>query len=93
MNGIPQAKTHELKIEPRFFLAVVRGFKRFEIRQNDRAFHEGDTVVLREWLPAEVGPLPSFGQLGRYTGRQVTKRIGFLTDYAQQPGYVVFSLV
>lgn len=72
---------HELKILPRYFQPVLDGAKPFEIRDNsDRNFQEGDTVTLNE----------RDGE--RYTGRSVTRLITFVTDYAQQPGYVVFGM-
>lgn len=72
---------HNLKILPQYFNAIVSGKKKFEIRNNDRDFHEGDTVILKEWS-ADFG----------YTGKQVTKQIGFITDYEQKPEFVVFGL-
>ena len=41
--------THELKIRPKYFKAVVLGDKTFEIRKNDRNFRVGDIIVLHEW--------------------------------------------
>lgn len=72
---------HKIKILPEFFQAVAEGRKLFEIRYDDRHYHEGDTVVLQEWAN------------GKYTGFEITKKIGFVTDYEQKPGYVVFGLV
>jgi hypothetical protein len=40
---------HELKILPQHYANVAAGTKTFEIRNNDRAFQKGDTVVLRCW--------------------------------------------
>ncbi|MGN4933300.1 ASCH/PUA domain-containing protein [Aeromonas rivipollensis] len=72
---------HELKIMPRYFQPVLDGAKPFEIRDNsDRNFQQGDTVTLNEWD----------GE--RYTGRRATRQITFVTDYAQQTGYVVFGM-
>lgn len=72
---------HELKILPRYFQPVLDGAKPFEIRDNsDRNFQEGDTVTLNEWD----------GE--RYTGRSAKRQITFVTEYAQQPGYVVFGM-
>lgn len=42
---------HELKIWPQYFCRVADGSKTFEVRNNDRGFQPGDTVVLREWDP------------------------------------------
>lgn len=72
---------HELKILTTYFPAVLDGSKPFEIRDNsDRNFQQGDTVTLNEWD----------GE--RYTGSSATRQITFVTDYAQQPGYVVFGM-
>lgn len=40
---------HELKILPEYYDAVRCGDKRFEIRKNDRGFHTGDILRLKEW--------------------------------------------
>lgn len=42
-------KIHELKILPEYYDAVRCGDKRFEIRKNDRDFHTGDILRLKEW--------------------------------------------
>lgn len=72
---------HELKILPRYFQPVLDGAKPFEIRDNsDRNFKEGDTVTLKEWNGT------------RYTGRAAKLQITYVTDYAQQQGFVVFGM-
>jgi hypothetical protein len=82
---------HDLKCWPAYFQAVLDGRKNFEIRNNrDRGFQSGDTVTLREWDPEGGGlGLPPRG----YTGRNVAFRIGYVCDFEQKPGYVVFSLL
>lgn len=40
---------HKLKIYPKYFNAILNGSKPFEIRKNDRNFHVGDNVLLKEW--------------------------------------------
>lgn len=45
---------HELKIWPQFYCRVVDGSKTFEIRNNDRSFQSGDTVILKEWDPRPI---------------------------------------
>lgn len=72
---------HELKTLPVFFDALAEGRKGFEIRRNDRGFRVGDLVCLREWQ-AEGG----------YSGREIRRRVTYLTDYEQKPGFVVMSL-
>lgn len=64
-----------------YFRAVAQGRKPFEIRRNDRNYQEGDTVVLQEWTGSQ------------YTGFQIKKQVGYVTDFEQKPGYVVFGLV
>lgn len=40
------SQTHELKTIGRYFEAVERGEKTFEVRKNDRAFQTGDILKL-----------------------------------------------
>lgn len=69
----------ELKIAPEYMQAQLDGIKNFEIRRNDKNFHVGQLLWLCEWAG------------GRYTGRKVTLEITFITDFHQQPGYVVLG--
>lgn len=72
---------HELKILPQYFEPVSTGVKTFEIRKNDRGFNAGDTVTLREWDD----------QMQGYTGDTVDVEITYVSNYEQQPGWVVFG--
>jgi DNA-directed RNA polymerase subunit RPC12/RpoP len=72
---------HDLKIEPKYWLAVYKGEKTFEIRLNDRPFKVGDIVHLHSFFE------------GGYTHDPVIERqITYITDYAQKQGYVVFGM-
>ncbi|EGO2621298.1 DUF3850 domain-containing protein [Enterococcus faecalis] len=71
---------HEFKILPEYFEAVVSGNKRFEIRKNDRNYQKGDILRLNEY------------QDGQYTGDVHVAEITYITDYAQQDGYVVLGI-
>ena len=75
--------THELKIKPRHFADVAGGFKRAEIRKDDRRFRPGDVLHLREWRPI----------LG-YSGRSVAVGVTHALTRADglAPGYVVLSI-
>lgn len=75
---------HKLKIEKNYFEAVLNGIKNFEIRFNDRDYHEGDILELCEFVN------------GQYTGRSVRKVVNYifldLTSRFLQPGYVILGL-
>lgn len=79
-------KVHALKCESRYFLAVQSGEKTFEIRKNDRGFEVGDHLVLTETIPSDIDPG------WRYSGRSLMKTVLYITDFAQQDGYVVIAL-
>ncbi len=42
-------KTHELKLDIKYFDDVKTGKKKFEIRKNDRDFEVGDILDLKAW--------------------------------------------
>lgn len=71
---------HKLKILPEYFEAVMSGAKTFEIRKNDRNYQVGDRLFLNEFD----------GE--KYTSRYTERIINYITDYAQQDGYVVMSI-
>ena len=76
---------HELRTWPPYWEHIYDGIKTFEFRKDDRNFQVGDLVYLREWDPRrEV-----------YTGRLITKRIGYLVHggkFGIPKGYCIFSL-
>ena len=74
--------THDLKILPEYFEQVITGNKSFEIRRNDRDFHIGDKLCLKEWENGSRG----------YTGRMTIRKISYITDYAQKENYVVLGM-
>ncbi|MBC1827111.1 DUF3850 domain-containing protein [Listeria seeligeri] len=70
---------HKLKILPEFFREKIALKKSFEIRNNDRNFEVGDTLVLQEF------------EDGNYTGREYWEDIIYITDYLQKDGVVVLG--
>lgn len=64
--------THELKVWPEYFQAILDGLKTYELRHtHDRTFAVGDILRLREWIP--------WGGLApRYTGRVVRREITYI---------------
>lgn len=79
-------RTHDVKLLPPFFDAVLSGQKTFEIRLNDRDYQEGDLLYLREYSKRD----------SKYTGRVLSAEIGFVYkgfEYGLKEGYCVFSLL
>lgn len=74
-----KSKVHELKILPGYFEAVFMGTKTFEIRKNDRDYKVGDMLILKEWN-------------GRYTGKKLARKVIYISNYQQKPGYVVMAI-
>lgn len=98
---------HLLKAWPQFFNPVYSGQKPFEIRKNDRNFKVGDILVLREFFVCDkcegLGTVLTQnekkikcpgcdGLTGRYTGREVDRKVTYITDFMQQPGFVVMAI-
>jgi hypothetical protein len=77
-----EAATHELKVWPEFWRELADGSKTFEIRRNDRGYDVGDTLHLREYDP----------RTGKYSGRELTRTVTYITDFEQQDGYVVLAI-
>lgn len=70
---------HELKTLPAYFQEVAEGNKPFEIRENDRGFANGDILILREFND-------------RASGRVITAKVTYITEFKQRPGYVVLGI-
>lgn len=74
-------KIHNLKIRAEYALPKLNGDKMFEIRKNDRNYEVGDIVLYNVIDDAEIN-------------RQFVSKfykITYITNYAQQDGYVVFG--
>lgn len=75
---------HELKILPLYFEAVARREKTFEIRVNDRDYHVGDTLLLKEW------------ENGDYTGREISRYVNYIYygdgTFGVPKGFVIMNL-
>ncbi len=66
---------HELKCWPQFFEAIAEGRKRHDLRRaDDRDFHVGDRLRLREFEP----------EAQQYTGREQVVEVTYKTS-AEQP--------
>jgi hypothetical protein len=76
--------THDLKCWPKFYQAILDGDKSFEIRKDDRNFHVGDELLLREWDPITKC----------YTGRSSYWKIIYILASFEglAPGFVALSI-
>lgn len=81
-GGIRIPVEHELKTWPEFFGPVARCEKTFELRSDDRNYHVGDTLHLRE-----------FTKTSGYTGRSCRVIITYiLREFGMQPGWVAMAI-
>ena len=77
-------RIHDLKILPHYFEAVKRGDKRFELRENDRDYKEGDVLRLREW-----------SEFIGYSGREITVQVTYMLrgpGFGLREDYCILSL-
>ncbi|MGG5341157.1 DUF3850 domain-containing protein [Enterococcus sp. AZ192] len=77
---VKEPRKHVLKLDSEYYDDVVSGFKKFEIRFNDRDYKVGDILVLEEYDGID------------YTGDRCKRIVTYITDYAQQDGYVVLGI-
>lgn len=78
-----EIKTHELKILPEFFVAVLEGRKTFELRNNDRDYKVGDVLLLKEFD----------GE--KYTGNYTRKNVTYVLNggqYGLDKDYVILGI-
>lgn len=81
---------HDLKIWPQYYCRVADGSKTFEVRENDRGFQPGDTVVLKEWDPEPINPTDKAPK-GFTDAPDLEFMIGYM--YPIGGSMVVFSLL
>lgn len=74
---------HNLKIKSKYFMDVVKGIKKAEIRYNDRNYQVGDILKLHE-----------IDEHGNRTGNQCTVIVSHILDDAEylREGYVMLSI-
>lgn len=82
---------HELKIWPQFYCRVADGSKTFEVRENDRGFQPGDTVLLREWDPEPINTSDKTAPRGYTDSKPLEFKIGYVL--VLDSSRVVFSLL
>ena len=77
-------KTHDLKIERKYFDDVITERKRFEVRKNDRDYQVNDILSLNEYDKDKQV----------YTGRHISVKVLYILDDSAflKEGYVVLSI-
>ena len=73
---------HKLKIDSKYFDAVRKGFKTFEIRKNDRNFEVGDKLILQEYDREKQV----------CTGYELLAFVTYITNFVQKMDYVVMAI-
>lgn len=76
-------QTHELKIWPEYYNAILDGRKKFELRKADRPYKVGDTLLLKEYDPLWE----------KYTERECLVSITYILEGQHAiPGYCLMSI-
>ena len=76
MEGI-----HELKIRKEYYEAILSGKKTFEIRRDDRPYHEGDFLKLKVY------------ENGTFTGEKIICKVSYIyRGELCKEGYCVMSI-
>ncbi|ASQ48732.1 hypothetical protein BCB68_07215 [Leptotrichia sp. oral taxon 498] len=77
-------KTHDLKIEKKYFNDVIAERKKFEVRKNDRDYQVNDILSLNEYDKDKQV----------YTGRHISVKVLYILDDSAflKEGYVVLSI-
>lgn len=81
---------HELKIDPKYYCRVADGSKTFEVRENDRGYQSGDTVILKEYDRESINPTTK-AAIGYTESPQLEFTIGYI--YPLGGDRVIFSLL
>ena len=76
------SKIHKVKILSHWFEAVIAGYKKAELRFNDRGYEVGDVLVMREYD----------GGTRTHSGRKVHVKVTHVADVGKiQHNYVLLS--
>ena len=78
-------KTHSLKINYDYYLAIKQGFKQFEIRKNDKDFKKGDFI---KFVVLEEGNVLS-EDTETY---EITYVLKDVPQYGLKDGYCILSI-
>ena len=77
--------THDLKTWPDYYDSIAIGVKTFEVRKNDRDYHDGDTLILLRYDP----------KTRNYTGERMVKTVRYVMyggQFGIAPDYCVMAI-
>jgi hypothetical protein len=81
---------HKLKCWTPYYLAIVAGDKKFDVRRDDRGFQKGDFVLLEQFDPKTT----KYVMASRGQPYSIEKEIKYILTGGQfglEPGYVVLG--
>ena len=86
---------HNLKLHDKYYDAVKYGFKKFEIRKNDRDFRVGDILVLTRVGDEQIPDNPIYVKIGGC--ERINAKVTYLLTHDDFPdgipeGYVVMTI-
>lgn len=87
--------THELKILPIYFKAVLEDKKLFEVRKNDKDYKVGDTLVLKEYCPAGTNICGDIAEWDFFTGKAIMAEVTYVLKggkYGLDKDYCVLGI-
>ena len=77
---------HYLKTWPDVFSDTMHGYKKFDLRVNDRGFARGDMLILQEYDP----------ETNQYSGRTLMRQVGYMLEggrFGLPKNMIIMSLV
>ncbi len=84
MSGL----THWIKLAREFYMPIILGEKRFEVRKDDRLYRVGDYLEMTT-VDADGSPLPNDAK--RWVSAKITYRLQG-GSYGIEDGYVVLGI-
>lgn len=81
---------HKLKCWTPYYLAIVAGDKKFDVRRDDRGFQKGDFVLLEQFDPKKLKYVTSSNG-HRYSIEKEIKYILTGGQFGIEPSYVILG--
>ena len=85
-------KLHVLKIKDEYFQEVRSGYKKAELRKNDRDFQEGDFIYFIGVDGEELQGHDKDGTPRKYNIYRITHVLKDVPEYGLKEGYAILSI-